>query len=282
MRQDFAVSMLTRVQILTPAQFLLPGLHAFNRFAAGNGENARNNLMRLIRSKRAARVLKRREPNLSFRVQSPIDLRSAPDRMDHFVSRLSIFKLRPKQHGLSVELLGGSRIGLRWESFASFELLCGDPARFRAQRKNLLGYVNHFFRALHFVGHSFNSALNFVRYSSEVFTRLPETSVAFAYFGLSSAPIEQIIGQLRSESSKVAGEERDVVLITVPGNRRDVGIVIRLCQANGRRSFLHFGAFRDNLRVRCQSRSDAFLAMARLLHFGDGGIEFEFRGYRQS
>jgi hypothetical protein len=87
--------------------------------------------MRLIRSKRAARVLKQREPNLSFRVQSPIGLRSAPDRMDHFVSRLSIFKLRPKQHGLSVELLGGSRIGLRWESFASFELLCSDAAGFR-------------------------------------------------------------------------------------------------------------------------------------------------------
>src|ERR1700683_1239658 len=34
--------------------------------------------------------------------------------------------------------------------------------------------------------------------------------------------------------------------------------------------------------MRCQRRSDAVLAMARLLDFGDGGIEFDFRRYRES
>lgn len=51
--------------------------------------------------------------------------------MDHFVSCLDVFKVRPKQHGLSVEFLSDSGIGLRGESLTSFELLCSDPARFR-------------------------------------------------------------------------------------------------------------------------------------------------------
>src|SRR5271156_1567553 len=186
--------------------------------------------------------------NPDSRVQSSIYLRSAPDCLNHFVTRLDVTKLRLKQPGLGVEFLSDGGIGLRWQSLPSFKLLRGDSARFRPQRENFLRHLHHFLRARQFVGGSVDSTLNFVCYSSEVFSRLPETSVAFTDSGLSSAPIEQVIGQLRSESSKVAGEERDVVLITVPGNSRDIGNVIRLCQANGRRRFLHFGPRRDDFR----------------------------------
>jgi hypothetical protein len=39
--------------------------------------------------------------------------------MDHFVFRLDVFKLKPKQQGLGFEFLSDSGIGRRWESFAS-------------------------------------------------------------------------------------------------------------------------------------------------------------------
>jgi hypothetical protein len=39
--------------------------------------------------------------------------------MDDFVSRLDVFKLKPKQQSLGVEFLSDSGIGRRWESLAS-------------------------------------------------------------------------------------------------------------------------------------------------------------------
>jgi len=95
--------------------------------------------------------------------------------MDHFVSRLDVTKLRLKQQGLGVELLGNGGLGLRWERLASFEPLCRDPARFRPKRENLLRGVHHFFRACQSVGGSLNPALNLVGYSSEVFARLSQS-----------------------------------------------------------------------------------------------------------
>jgi hypothetical protein len=72
----------------------------------------------------------KRRLNPGFQVQSSIYLRSAPNCVDHFVSRLHVFKLRPKQQCLSVEFLSDSGIGLRWERLTSFELSCSNPARF--------------------------------------------------------------------------------------------------------------------------------------------------------
>src|SRR5271156_935105 len=261
--------MLTRAQILTLAQYFSGELQSLIWLAAVIDWwlKSRQANKRLLNSDSRAQIhLFRREPNC----------------LNHFVARLDVIKLRLKQPGLGAKFLSDSGIRLRWQSLTLFELLCGDPARFRAQRKNLLGYVHHFSSARQFVSGSVNSELDFVRYSSQVLARLSETSIAFTDRGLSSATIEQFIGQTRAKGSKVAGEERDLVRIIVSGKSRHVGKVIRLCQANACRGFLHLGPCRDDFRMRCQRRTYAFLAMARLLDFGDRGIEFDFRRYRES
>src|SRR5208282_6240240 len=94
--------------------------------------------------------------------------------------------------------------------------------------------------------------------------------------------VKDVVGKLTAEGAEVAGQKGNVVLVTVPGEGRNVRIVIRFCKTDSGGGFLDLRARGTDFRVRLESRLVARFALARFLDFRNIRIKCQISRKRKS
>src|SRR4029453_4117180 len=115
-----------------------------------------------------------------------------------------------------------------------------------------------------------------------VFARLCQLGVMFAYCAALPPAIENFIAEVYAECSKIARQERNVVLITVAGKHLGVRQVIAFRGWYGCRCLFHIRSSFGDLRMVFTRNSQALFPLAFLSNRLYTGIEYELCRQRQS
>jgi hypothetical protein len=123
----------------------------------------------------------------------------------HFIFRLDAIQLRLQEQSPGVEFMRGSRVNLRLERSAFFDLLHKDAARFLAQCEKFFRHLGHLVCSFQLVERRLHSELDVFLDAREILLGLSQLSFVPPDRCTPPAAIKKGVAEVNPKRSEIAG-----------------------------------------------------------------------------